>query len=43
LDANPLDDIRNTKKIRAVVANGTWFDRARLDTMMAAAKLKAQH
>jgi imidazolonepropionase-like amidohydrolase len=43
LDANPLDDIRNTKKIRAVVANGTWLDRARLDAMMAAAKLKAQH
>jgi imidazolonepropionase-like amidohydrolase len=43
LDANPLDDIRNTKKIHAVVANGTWFDRARLDAMMATAKRKAQH
>jgi imidazolonepropionase-like amidohydrolase len=25
LDANPLDDIRNTKRIVAVVANGRYF------------------
>ena len=24
LDANPLADIRNTRRIRAVVANGRW-------------------
>ena len=26
LDANPLDDIRNTRKIRAVIANGRLFE-----------------
>jgi imidazolonepropionase-like amidohydrolase len=28
LDANPLDDIRNTRKINAVYLDGTKFDRA---------------
>jgi hypothetical protein len=31
LDANPLTDIRNLLKIRAVVTNGRYFDRATLD------------
>jgi imidazolonepropionase-like amidohydrolase len=31
LDANPLDDIRNTQKIAAVVAAGRYFSRASLD------------
>lgn len=31
LDANPLADITNTRAIRAVVANGRYFDRAALD------------
>jgi len=31
LDANPLDDIRNTRKIAAVVLNGRLLDRAELD------------
>lgn len=31
LDANPLDDIGNTQKIRGVVVNGRWLDRATLD------------
>ncbi len=31
LDDNPLDDIWNTTKIHAVVANGRYFDRAALD------------
>jgi imidazolonepropionase-like amidohydrolase len=35
LDANPLDDIRNTRKIRAVVAQGHLFDRAGLDSLLA--------
>jgi len=35
LDANPLDDIRNTQKIAAVVANGRYFSRADLDKMLA--------
>jgi len=34
LDANPLDDIANTKQIRAVVLNGRYFDRASLDDML---------
>lgn len=35
LDANPLDDIRNTQKIAGVVANGRYFSRADLDKMLA--------
>ncbi len=35
LDANPLDDISNTKKINAVVLNGRLFDRKALDKMLA--------
>jgi imidazolonepropionase-like amidohydrolase len=35
LDANPLADIHNTTKIRGVFANGKWFDRRSLDTMLA--------
>jgi hypothetical protein len=31
LDANPLDDIRNTKKIRSVVLAGRYFSRDDLD------------
>ncbi len=36
LDANPLDDIRNTQKIRAVVANGRLLRRADLDRLLEA-------
>jgi imidazolonepropionase-like amidohydrolase len=35
LDANPLDDIRNTQRIRAVVLNGKLFDRRDLDALLA--------
>ena len=35
LDANPLDDIRNTQKIAGVVANGHYFSPAELDKMLA--------
>jgi imidazolonepropionase-like amidohydrolase len=35
LDANPLDDIRNTQKIAGVVANGRYFSRAELDKLLA--------
>ena len=35
LDANPLVDITNTTTIRAVVANGRYFDRAALDQLLA--------
>jgi imidazolonepropionase-like amidohydrolase len=34
LNANPLDDIRNTQKIDAVVANGRYFSRAELDKLL---------
>jgi len=34
LDESPLDDITNTKKISAVVAQGTYFGRDDLDTML---------
>jgi imidazolonepropionase-like amidohydrolase len=34
LDANPLDDIANTRRIRAVVLAGRYFDRADLDRML---------
>jgi imidazolonepropionase-like amidohydrolase len=34
LAANPLDDIRNTKRINAVVINGKFLDRAALDHML---------
>ena len=38
LDANPLEDITNTTTIRAVVANGRYFDRAALDGLLAEAR-----
>jgi hypothetical protein len=41
LEANPLDDIRNTQRIAAVVANGRLFDRAALDGLLEAAERAA--
>jgi hypothetical protein len=38
LDANPLDDIHNTQKIRAVVVQGKYLDRAALDALLAHTK-----
>jgi imidazolonepropionase-like amidohydrolase len=35
LDANPLDDIRNTQKIAAVIVNRRYLSRAELDKMLA--------
>ena len=35
LDANPLDDIANTRKIRAVVLAGRYLDRVALDRLLA--------
>ena len=35
LDANPLQNIANSRKIRAVVFNGRVFERAALDSMLA--------
>jgi imidazolonepropionase-like amidohydrolase len=34
LDANPLDDIRNTQKIDAVIVNGRYLSRADLDRLL---------
>jgi hypothetical protein len=34
LDANPLDDIRNTQKIAAVILSGRYFSRANLDSIL---------
>jgi hypothetical protein len=34
LDANPLEDIANTQKIRGVVLAGRYFDRPALDRML---------
>jgi imidazolonepropionase-like amidohydrolase len=34
LDANPLDDIRNTQKIAAVIVGGRYFSRANLDSIL---------
>ena len=34
LDANPLDDIRNIRRISALVYDGTYYDRAALDAML---------
>lgn len=42
LSANPLDDIRNTQKINAVVANGRPFDRAELDRILAQVETAAR-
>ena len=35
LNANPLEDIRNTTKISAVVVNGRFLDRQELDCILA--------
>ena len=34
LDANPLEDIANTRRIRGVMLAGRYFDRAALDRML---------
>lgn len=41
LDANPIDDIRNTKRIAAVIIRGRLIDRAGLDNMLAMAERAA--
>ena len=42
LDANPLEDIHNTQKIRAVVLNGRYLDRAALEKLLAEAEANAK-
>jgi len=41
LDANPLEDIRNTQRIRAVVLGGRLLERAELDRMLAGLEASA--
>ena len=43
LDANPLEDIRNTQKIRAVVLRGMFLDRGKLDELLARQKISHDH
>ena len=42
LDANPLDDIANVRRIRAVATAGRILDRSALDQLLAQAKAAAQ-
>jgi hypothetical protein len=42
LDADPLTDITNTTMIRAVVANGRYFDRVVLDSLLVEARTKTR-
>ena len=42
LSANPLEDIRNTAKITAVMARGRLFDRAALDQILAKVETAAK-
>jgi imidazolonepropionase-like amidohydrolase len=34
LAANPLDDVRNSSRIEAVMANGRWFDAAARERLL---------
>jgi hypothetical protein len=38
LDKNPLENISNTKSIKAVIANGSYLDRVQLDNILKAVK-----
>ena len=40
LDANPLDDIRNTQKIAGVITNGRYLSRSDLDKMLCPLKMR---
>jgi imidazolonepropionase-like amidohydrolase len=42
LDGNPLDDIRNTQKIAAVIVNGRYLSRSDLDKMLAGVEAAAR-
>jgi imidazolonepropionase-like amidohydrolase len=41
LDANPLDDIRNTQRIQAVIANGRYFPYEQIRALLAQAEAAA--
>jgi imidazolonepropionase-like amidohydrolase len=42
LEANPVENIANTRKILAVIRDGRYFDRAALDSLLAKAAAAAQ-
>ena len=42
LDANPLDDIRNTRRIRSVIVNGRLLTRAALDSLLATVRVRTR-
>jgi imidazolonepropionase-like amidohydrolase len=42
LDANPLEDIGNVRRIHAVITAGRFFDRSALDLLLTRAKAAAQ-
>ena len=42
LDGDPLQDIGNTRRIRAVVLRGRWLDRPALDALLEGARAAAQ-
>ena len=42
LDANPLEDIRNTRRIAAVVANGRYLSREKLDGILSGVQTYAR-
>jgi hypothetical protein len=42
LDANPLTDIRNARRIHAVLVNGRYLSRAALDSMLSVAEAAAK-
>ncbi len=42
LDGDPFTDIRNTRRVRVVMANGRYFDRAALDDMLDQVRLRAR-
>jgi imidazolonepropionase-like amidohydrolase len=43
LSADPLEDIANTQKIAAVIANGRYYRRADLDKMLGRVEIAAHH
>jgi hypothetical protein len=43
LSADPLEDIANTQKIAAVIANGRYYRRADLDKMLGRVEIEAHH
>lgn len=42
LDRSPLENIKNTRLVRAVVADGRYYDRAHLDRLLAGVEQAAK-